>query len=271
LLNRAYLFQDNTLLTVDAASEDLFSLGTPLDAIASFSIQLFSIPSLSADIPAALCGDLPPAAPLPQGWRRIPMRSAAALGAGTAEAAALMRAFHLVQWRRESVYCGTCGGKNTDSSSETARVCPRCGRIEYPRIAPAVIVLITKDAPAGEEILLAHNARFKPGMYSLLAGFNEAGETLEQTVAREVAEETGARVTDIRYSVSQPWPFPHSLMTGWTARYAGGALKPDGVEIEDARWFSRAAMPELPPAGSVARKLINEWLGRKEPSQRIVI
>jgi NAD+ diphosphatase len=130
--------------------------------------------------------------------------------------------------------------------------------MEFPRISPAIIVLITNHR---EEILLAHNNNFADGIYSLIAGFNEAGESLEDTVAREVMEETGITVDHIHYETSQPWPFPNSLMLGFTARYVSGIVRPDGIEIADVRWFSRDKLPNLPGSGSVSRYLINRWIG----------
>jgi len=212
-------------------------------------------------------------APLPPLWRRLPLRRILSLLAADGElpgsdnsqgspnsqsAGQLLRAYHILQWRNDSAYCGSCGEKNGDSPDELARLCPRCGRIEYPRIAPAVIVLVTDDSG---HALLAHNRKFKDGLYSLIAGFAEAGEGLEAAVRRELKEETDIDVTDIRYVISQSWPFPNSLMTGFTARYAGGKLKPDGAEILDARWFARESiLPELPAPGSVSRYLIDRWL-----------
>jgi NAD+ diphosphatase len=128
--------------------------------------------------------------------------------------------------------------------------------VEYPRIAPAVIVLITNDE---EEALLAHNKKFTPGIYSLIAGFVEAGENLEAAVTRETREETGIEICDIRYLLSQPWPFPNSLMVGFSARYKSGTVKPDGVEIDDVQWFSRDSLPSLPGPGSISRHLIEKW------------
>jgi NAD+ diphosphatase len=148
---------------------------------------------------------------------------------------------------------------NTDSTDELARLCPSCGRLEYPRIAPAVITIITNNE---DKVLLAHNSKFSPGMYSLIAGFAEAGENLETAVAREIREEVDIEIRDIRYKVSQPWPFPNSLMAGFSARYASGIIKPDGVEIEDAQWFSRDKLPILPRTGSVSRYLIEQWMNR---------
>jgi NAD+ diphosphatase len=121
-------------------------------------------------------------------------------------------------------------------------------------------VLITNDQG---KALLAHNNNFIPGVYSLIAGFNEVGETLEATVAREIQEEVGLEVRNIRYITSQPWPFPNSLMLGFVARHAGGTIKVDGVEIEDARWFDRDRLPDLPGKGSVSRYLINLWIEGK--------
>jgi NAD+ diphosphatase len=170
----------------------------------------------------------------------------------------MLRAFHIAQWRRESRFCGSCGASNRDADTgELARLCPACGRLEFPRISPAVITIIVN----GEgKALLAHNKKFVPGVYSLIAGFNEAGESLEETVARETGEEVNIEIRDIRYVASQPWPFPNSLMLGFTARYASGEIKPDGVEIGDARWFSREELPALPGPGSVSRYLIKRWI-----------
>jgi len=202
--------------------------------------------------------------PIPPRWQAIPVRQAVSLLSGNAvnetiQSSRMLRAFHIAQWRQESRFCGSCGARNTDSPDELARLCPACGRLEYPRIAPAVITLITNDE---DKILLAHNCKFTPGMYSLIAGFAEAGENLETAVAREIREEVNIEICDIRYMVSQPWPFPNSLMAGFSARYASGTVRPDGVEIEDAQWFSRDNLPMLPAPGSVSRCLIEQWRGK---------
>jgi len=143
---------------------------------------------------------------------------------------------------------------------ELARKCTCCGRLEYPRVSPAVITIVINDRG---EALLAHNKKFATGLYSLIAGFSEPGESLEATVTREIKEEVGIDVKDIRYIRSQPWPFPDSLMLGFSAHHAGGELRPDGIEIEDARWFSRDNPPNLPGSSSVSRYLINLWLEGK--------
>ena len=202
----------------------------------------------------------------PAGWRQIPMRQAVSLvnagvmveGAGVT--GRLLRAFHIAQWRKTSRFCGACGSKNNDCETEFARQCPSCGNLEFPRISPAIITIITNDR---DEALLAHNKKFTSKIYALVAGFNEAGESLEATVEREIMEEVSIRVKDIRYVKSQPWPFPNSLMVGFSARHASGTIKADNVEIEDARWFSRDNLPDLPLHGSVSRYLIDLWLQKK--------
>jgi NAD+ diphosphatase len=165
-------------------------------------------------------------------------------------------AYHVLKWDRLNGFCGHCGGPMKDKEDELAKVCTLCGSIVYPRISPAVITLIRK----GDSILLAHNAKYRAAMFSLIAGFVEAGETLEQTVARETREEVGIEINNIRYAASQPWPFPDSLMIGFTADYASGEIKPDAVEIMEAHWFTRDALPEIPLKGSLSRSLIDSWL-----------
>ena len=128
--------------------------------------------------------------------------------------------------------------------------------VSFPRISPAIIVLVERDGKA----LLARSPRFKEGLFSTLAGFVEPGETLEDAVRREVKEEAGIDVKNIRYFGSQPWPFPDSLMVGFTAEYAGGEIKIDDNEILDARWFSAEDMPEIPGKISIARALIDYFL-----------
>jgi len=171
-----------------------------------------------------------------------------------------LRTLHLEHWRKESCFCGTCGAKNCDAPALDHRYCPSCGRLEFPRICPAVIVAITDD---DNRLLLAHNKRFRAGMYSLISGFNEAGESLEETVVREIMEEVNINVKDIKYVKSQPWPYPNSLMVGYKARYESGILKPDGEEIEDAKWFTKDNLPDIPKNGSLARFLIDDWLNRQ--------
>ncbi|MDQ2754811.1 MAG: NAD(+) diphosphatase [Actinomycetota bacterium] len=166
------------------------------------------------------------------------------------------RAVQLVEWQRTSVYCGRCATATGAAAGERAMSCPACGLLAYPRLAPAVIVLVRK----GRDALLAHGRGFPPRMYSALAGFVEVGETLEETVHREVKEEVGVTLDEVRYVGSQPWPFPHSLMLGFNASWAAGEINVDGVEVLDAGWYHPERLPAIPPAMSIARRLIDEWL-----------
>ena len=168
------------------------------------------------------------------------------------------RALHLLDWSQKTRFCKRCGNEMRPKASPPARECLSCGYQSFPRISPAVIVLVERD----NRCLLARSPRFKGEFYSVLAGFSEPGETLEETVAREVREETGIEVKDIRYFGSQPWPFPDSLMIGFTACYAGGEIRVDGEEISDARWFPADQLPNIPGKISIARQLI-DWFVEK--------
>ena len=164
------------------------------------------------------------------------------------------RALQIVDWERTHQFCGRCGSPTRARESERSRECTSCGLVAYPRLAPAVMALVTR---APDKILLARSHRFPRGMYSALAGFVEPGETLEQCLAREVEEEVGVRVRNVRYFASQPWPFPHSLMLAFVAEWADGEIRCDPLEIEDAKWFEVFRLPELPQPISIARRLID--------------
>ncbi len=170
------------------------------------------------------------------------------------------RAFQIVEWDRTHRFCGQCGSAMHDKPGERARECQACGHTAYPRVSPAMMVLVTR----GRDVLLARAHRFPPGMFSALAGFVEPGETIEDCIHREVREEVGIEVADPAYFGSQSWAFPHSLMIAFTAEYAGGELRPDQTEIAEARWFTPESMPELPPSLSIARRLIAATVARLE-------
>jgi len=169
------------------------------------------------------------------------------------------RAVQIVDWDRSHQFCGRCGARTVTRTAERANECPQCGLLHFPRLAPAIIVLVER----GNQMLLAKSRRFPTVMYSTLAGFVEPGETLEEAVIREVKEETGVTVSNVRYFGSQPWPFPHSLMIGFTAKYAGGEISLDDAEIEDANWFTIDNLPPLPGKISIARKLIDSFLEKQ--------
>ncbi len=172
------------------------------------------------------------------------------------------RAVQIVDWDRTHLFCGRCGASLRTKITERAKECPICGQLHFPRLAPAIIVLVER----GRELLLARSRHFLPRMYSVLAGFVEPGETLEEAVVREVREEVGVTVKNIKYFGSQPWPFPHSLMIGFTATYAGGEISLGDDEIEDAGWFTVDNLPTIPAKISIARKLIDWFVSRQRPS-----
>jgi NAD+ diphosphatase len=173
------------------------------------------------------------------------------------------RALQLIDWDRTHQFCGACGAATQAKIEERSRQCPDCGLVVYPRIAPAVMCL----ARRGSQLLLGRSPRFPEGMYSALAGFVEPGETLEQCVEREVREEVGIRVRNLRYFGSQPWPFPHSLMIAFHAELDSGEICVDRVEIEDAQWFDIERLPKLPAKISVARRLIDAALAEIREAQ----
>jgi NAD+ diphosphatase len=168
------------------------------------------------------------------------------------------RAVQIMDWDRSHQFCGRCGTTTEMSAVERCRTCPSCGQLHYPRISPVVMALVRR----GDRLLLARSPRFAPGMHSALAGFVEAGESLEESLIREVREEVGLEVANPRYFSSQSWPFPHSLMIAFFCDYASGEIEVDGVEIESAAWFSFDALPTLPHTISIARRLIDAAVAR---------
>lgn len=189
----------------------------------------------------------------PAGWRWSDLRSL--YGRIDERLYALAgRAVQIVDWDRTHQYCGRCGAPTRARTEERSRECPSCGLVAYPRLAPALMALVRRMP---DEILLARSPRFAPGMFSALAGFAEPGETLEQCLHREVFEEVGLRVKNLRYFASQPWPFPHSLMIAFICDWAEGEISPDPVEIAEAKWFKIAGLPQLPQPISIARRLID--------------
>ncbi|MCU4185671.1 NAD(+) diphosphatase [Acidiferrimicrobium sp. IK] len=166
------------------------------------------------------------------------------------------RAVQLVEWVRTHRFCGRCATPTERAEGERALRCPACGLSNYPRLAPAIIVLVRR----GEEALLAQGNRFRGRMFSALAGFVEPGETLEEAVHREVFEEVGIKLREPRYVASQPWPFPHSVMIGFSAEWESGELAPDGKEILEAHWWRADDLPPVPPRLSIARRLIDDWV-----------
>jgi len=195
----------------------------------------------------------------PRGWIWQGLR--ALFGAlNEAQLALAGRALQIVDWDRSHQYCGACGKATAARTNERSRECLGCGLVVYPRLAPAVMGLVRRE----KMLLLARAPRFPKDMYSALAGFVEPGETLEQCLEREVYEEVGIKVRNVRYFASQPWPFPHSLMIAFFAEYCSGEIRVDGTEIEDAKWFDVKNLenfPRLPARISIARSLIDAARG----------
>lgn len=197
----------------------------------------------------------------------VPVRTLAQSFSSDIARFALLAKAH-AQWAAVSRFCGACGNALVDAKGHAevreplddhahgARFCPHCTRIFFPRMSPAVIVLVRK----GNAILLEHNVRFPGARHSLIAGFVEIGETIEEAAIREIREETGIEVKNLRYIKSQPWPFPDSLMLGFIAEWASGDPRPDGVEIDHLDWYTLEALPELPLKGSIARSILDTFI-----------
>lgn len=181
------------------------------------------------------------------------------LGGGFFEIALL--GVHLVEWEKVSQFCSKCGGMLQSRKDIRAKECITCGRLEFPRLSPAIIVLVEKE----NTLLLARSPRFPGRFFSVLAGFVNPGESLEDAVHREIHEETGIRVKNIAYFGSQPWPFPDSLMIGFTAQYESGEIQIDGDEIIEAGWYAPDQLPQIPGKLSIARQLI-DWFVAKHTS-----
>lgn len=239
---------EQRLLTVAAdPAGSIFPLGVADDFGGLANVvtvgRLFGRPCLAADL------ELPPGLPA---LALTPLRAIFQL-AGDEAFALAGRATQLLDWQLNHRYCGRCGAPTEVRTGELAMQCPRCHLVAYPRISPAVMVLV-RD---GDRLLLARSPHFKPGVFSALAGFVEPGETLEECAAREVYEEVGTRIARLRYFHSQPWPFPNSLMVAFLADHAGGTVTPDHDEIEAAGWFELDRLPLLPEPISIARRLID--------------
>ncbi len=246
------LFRGDELITIADGAPALLEGSSTGPVHLDSALDPFLIGTL--DGRPVMVGGLPADAPLPPGLLALGLRGV--LAQADADLATLAGyAAQLLRWRNASRFCPVCA-QPLGPLDGWGKACPGCRHTLYPPVSPAAIVLIHDGA---DRALLTS----KPGWgqrYSLVAGFVEPGETLEQCVAREVLEEVGVEVTDIRYVGSQPWPFPHQLMVGFMARYAGGDIAIDTAELADARWFTRDALPELPPPFTISRQIIELWL-----------
>lgn len=192
--------------------------------------------------------------PLPEGYQKQTIRGHFATDSEE-EVWHLSRAKALTEWLKTTRYCGRCGSALHPHETLTAMTCPECGLLIFPRIEPCIITVVKRQ---DGKILLARHTQRNQQIYACIAGFMEAGETAEHAVAREVMEETGLKVKNIRYFGSQSWPFPSQLMLGFTAEYDGGEITLQEEELEDAQWFDPDHCPASPPPGSIAYRLIHE-------------
>lgn len=240
--NEALLYEER-LPTAEEASHLPLTEGDPLTHPA---------------FPGAVWGRFPADTPLPKGYQKVNRRSLWRFGPQVFELAAM--AWGLADWRAQTRFCGRCGTPMVMApSGERAMWCPKCHNLQFPILCPAVIVAVERDG----KLLMAHNAMMPAGRFSILAGFVEVGETYEQTLAREVMEEVHIEIQDIRYFGSQHWPFPRSMMTGFTARWKSGELSPDNQEITEAHWFSSEDFPpDYPGIESISGRLIRDFLVR---------
>ena len=248
-----FLFREHRLLVVPGGEGPVLPAADTADELGLTPDELHYLGRLGEH--PCFTAEWPDHAGLPEGWDEQSLRRLLN-GLDEARFAMASRAIQVLRWYRNHRYCGRCGHATVPHELDKAMVCPHCDHRQYPRITPCVIMLVTR----GDQALLARAARFPEGFFSCLAGFMEPGESCEQAVAREVREETGLRVADVRYHGSQPWPFPHSLMLGFRAEHSAGEIAVDGDEILEAAWWRRDELPRVPPQGSIARALIDDWL-----------
>ncbi len=208
---------------------------------------------------------LPRGAELPAGFEMLGLRALILEGNDLASALA-GQAFQLLEWERTHRHCGACGAPTTPHAADRAVECADCRIVYYPRISPVMMALVYRKNGGAGELLLTRKPNYAPGRYTVVAGFVEAGESLEQCLAREVKEEVGVDIRHPRYYGSQPWPFPNSLVMAFSAEWAGGEVRPDPGELEDARWFPVDALPELPETVHISRQLIDDTVARLRDS-----
>lgn len=259
---RWYLYQGDRLVLDNRAGDPALVVASDVHTLGLSPLRTQYLGRIEGDDPFhCFSGEVAAEDQLPTGFSAHELRSLFEVF-DDYEVGLAGRAKQIAHWDRDHQFCGRCGTPTEALAGERSRRCPHCELTSYPRISPAIIVAVTRQTDDGPRILLARNHRFPTGRYSVVAGFVEPGETLEECVRREVWEETGVQVANIRYFGSQPWPFPNSLMLGFTAEYAGGDFAFGDDEIADAQWFAPDALPLVPPKISIARKLIDDFVAR---------
>lgn len=246
-----YIFQKGQILLKNGGTE------VPERGADDFMSEFFLRSGLvdRSDIEGDIWAEMAPDEPLPDGFTLNERRGLWPLFS-EAEFFHIGKAYHLSEWQRTNRFCGACGSPAYLDEREWGMRCSVCGEIVFPVIAPAIIVAVEREG----KLLMGHNVNFPKGRFSVLAGFVEPGENLEETVAREVYEESRIRVKNVRYFGSQPWPFPHSLMIGFTAEWESGEIEVDNVEVVEARWFSPGEAADLPSGISISRRLIDNFV-----------
>ncbi len=250
---------DAALIFAFVGDDLLLTTGNALpDAISLSGLPVADTDCLIGELAGAQCRLVawPATIELPQGLIRHNLRQVWGL-ISEAYFAVASRARVLLAWDRQHRFCGACGAPTAPAAHDATRICSNCKQSARPRLSPAVMVLVHR----GDEVLLARSPHFKPGMYTALAGYVEAGESLEDCIHREVMEEVGIRVTNLRWFGSQTWPFPNLLMLAFHADYVDGEITPQPGEIEDVRWFRKGERPEeWPHPGSISYHLIRSFL-----------
>jgi len=262
-----FFFQNDKLAVLPAGGESTGSVGIPLAidpselGITPLRRQFLGYVEQDGRRLAAFSAEVDANLALGDGWTVENLRQLyPALGDSWFQLAG--RAVQIVEWDRTHQFCGRCGAPMETVANERAKKCTVCGLTNYPRLSPAIIIAVTREIEGEKRILLARNHRFPAGRYSVLAGFVEPGESLEECAAREVMEEVGIEIGNIRYFASQPWPFPNSLMLGFTADYISGDFHLEDAEIAEAGWFGANNLPNLPQKPSIARQLIDAFVAQ---------
>lgn len=247
-----FIIQSNEFVLVN--KNDTFPSDTDILSMLPSFVRSFHL-GLSAEIEYS-CAELDKKASIPEQFKTIPLKQALSLicpheyGMG-------VKAYSVIHWDKNHQYCGRCGAKTTHNSKNFERTCPQCHISFFPRISPSIIVLIHKH----DHLLMARSPHFAPGVYGLIAGFVEIGETIEEAIHREIQEEVGIQVKNISYFGSQPWPFPDSLMLAFRAEYKSGDLAIDNDEIEDAGWYRYDNLPGRPSTRiSIASLMLDDFI-----------
>jgi NAD+ diphosphatase len=255
-----FIFQNDQLLIAQENNEKKLLIKNHVEQLQQSLIRRFSLSIHNQRL--IYSAELRPDIALPDNLIRVPFKQALEI-IGMEWYSIATRAFSIINWDKNHHYCGRCGNQTEKVAHAFERVCSMCRLSFFPRISPSIIVRINR----GDELLLARSPHFNPGVYALIAGFVEAGETLEQAVARETHEEIGIYLKEVRYVGSQPWPFPDSLMIAFTAEYASGELKINYDEIEDAGWYRYDRLPGRPSSSiSIANQLINQFISEQSKS-----